>query len=199
MDHSFGNPDVIVVGAGNAASCAALAAREQGASVIMLEAAPLEDCGGNSRYTAGAMRVVFNGVDDLLQLVPDLSAEEIANSDFGSYSREQYLDDMGRLTQYRTDPDLAELLVDRSFATLARNRRSLAKYSMESLRGLTEDALSKRRKYRQGISTMLSPASQARVMISVSQNHPVSRHRLSKGRTFSRRKNLHPDSVSVRP
>jgi tricarballylate dehydrogenase len=36
----FGNPDVIVVGAGNAAASAALSAREQGASVIMLEAAP---------------------------------------------------------------------------------------------------------------------------------------------------------------
>jgi tricarballylate dehydrogenase len=36
MESQFGNPDVIVVGAGNAAACAALAAREHGASVIML-------------------------------------------------------------------------------------------------------------------------------------------------------------------
>lgn len=39
-ENPFGNPDVIVIGAGNAAACAALAAREQGASVIMIEAAP---------------------------------------------------------------------------------------------------------------------------------------------------------------
>ena len=57
--------DVIVVGGGNAAYCAALAAHEKGASVIMLEAAPEEESGGNSRFTAGAMRVVYNGVDDI--------------------------------------------------------------------------------------------------------------------------------------
>src|ERR1041384_1055939 len=40
--------DVLVVGAGNAAACAALAARDQGATVAMLEAAPEEERGGNS-------------------------------------------------------------------------------------------------------------------------------------------------------
>jgi tricarballylate dehydrogenase len=50
--------DVIVVGGGNAAFCAALAAREAGASVLMLEAAPEVESGGNSRFSAGAMRVV---------------------------------------------------------------------------------------------------------------------------------------------
>ena len=40
--------DVLVVGAGNAAACAALAARDKGASVAMLEAAPEEERGGNS-------------------------------------------------------------------------------------------------------------------------------------------------------
>ena len=114
----IGKPDVIVVGAGNAAACAALAARENGASVVMLEAAPIEDCGGNSRYTAGLMRVAFNGVDDLAQLIPDLTEEEKTTHDFGSYTAEHYYDDMGRITQYRTDPDLCEILISRSFETL---------------------------------------------------------------------------------
>jgi tricarballylate dehydrogenase len=114
----FGKPDVIVVGAGNAAACAALAARENGASVIMLESAPIEDCGGNSRYTGGLMRVVYNGVDDLAQLIPDLTEEEKKTHDFGSYTAEAYYDDMGRITQYSTDPDLCEILISRSFETL---------------------------------------------------------------------------------
>ncbi|MES2183410.1 MAG: FAD-dependent tricarballylate dehydrogenase TcuA [Pseudomonadota bacterium] len=130
MEHSFGTPDVVVVGAGNAAACAALAAREQGASVIMLEAAPQEDCGGNSRYTAGAMRVVFNGADDLLRLVPDLTPDEIARSDFGTYTAEQFLDDMGRLTQYRTDPDLAETLVNNSLDTLEWMRKKGVRFQI---------------------------------------------------------------------
>jgi tricarballylate dehydrogenase len=119
----FGKPDVIVVGAGNAAACAALAARENGASVIMLEAAPIEDCGGNSRYTGGLMRVAYNGVDDLAQLIPDLTEEEKKTHDFGSYTAEAYYDDMGRITQYSTDPDLCELLISRSFETLVWMRK----------------------------------------------------------------------------
>jgi len=114
----FGNPDVIVVGAGNAAACAALAARENGASVIMLEASPIDDCGGNSRYTGGLMRVAFDGVDDLAQLIPDLTDEEKKTHDFGSYTVEAYYDDMGRITRYSTDPDLCEILISRSFETL---------------------------------------------------------------------------------
>src|SRR6266516_438679 len=110
-------PDVIVVGAGNAAFCAALAAQEQGASVLMLEAAPEEEAGGNSRFTAGSVRVVYNGVDDIKRLVPDLTEQEIATTDFGTYTREQFFDDMARVTQNRADPDLVELLVTRSFDT----------------------------------------------------------------------------------
>ena len=110
--------DVIVVGAGNAAFCAGLAARETAARVLVLERAPQEESGGNSRFTAGAMRVAYNGVEDLRRLMPDLTDDEVARTDFGTYTEEQFLDDMGRITQYRCDPDLTEILVKRSFETL---------------------------------------------------------------------------------
>ena len=110
--------DVIVVGAGNAASCAALSAREHGAAVLMLEAAPEDQKGGNSSYTGGALRFAHRGLEDIQRICPDMVEEEIRNVDFGTYTVEQYFDDMGRLTEYRSDPDLTELLITRSFDTV---------------------------------------------------------------------------------
>ena len=110
--------DVIVVGGGNAALCAALSAREQGSNVLLLERAPREERGGNSVYTDGLMRVVYEGADDIRALAPDLTDQEMSVSDFGSYTEENFFDDMARITQYRTDPDLCEILVKRSNATL---------------------------------------------------------------------------------
>ena len=111
-------PDIVVVGAGNAAICAALAARESGANVLVMERAPEQEKGGNTRYTAGAMRFVYNGVDDLRAIMPDLNDAEIANADFGTYTREDFYDDMGRVTQYRSDPDLTEILIENSYSTI---------------------------------------------------------------------------------
>lgn len=110
--------DVIVVGAGNAALCAALSARESGVDVLVLERAPFEERGGNTTFTAGAMRVAYRGVDDIAELCPDLTEQEIESTDFGSYTEEQFLDDIARVTEFRTDPDLADLIVRRSFSTL---------------------------------------------------------------------------------
>jgi len=110
--------DVVVVGAGNAAFCAALAARERGATVLMLERAPQEVMGGNSRFTAGAFRCVYDGVDDLKAIMPDMTQAEIDRSDFGTYTSGQFFDDMFRVTNYRTDGELCERLVGRSRDTM---------------------------------------------------------------------------------
>jgi tricarballylate dehydrogenase len=111
--------DVIVVGGGNAAFCAALAARERCARVLVLERAPEDEAGGNSRFTAGLLRVAYDGVEDLKRVMPDLSEDEIARTDFGTYSADQFLDDMARVTEYRCDPDLTEILVKQSLETVA--------------------------------------------------------------------------------
>ncbi len=111
-------PRIVIIGGGNAAFCAALSAEENGADVIMLERAPEDEAGGNSRFTAGAIRCVYDGIDDLRALMPDLTDEEVAKTDFGTYTEEQFFDDMGRVTEYRCDPDLVEQLVKRSRETV---------------------------------------------------------------------------------
>ncbi len=110
--------DVVVVGAGNAAMTAALAACEQGAGVLLLERAPYDERGGNSRFTAGGIRFAHEGIEDLLKVMPDLSDEERKTTDFGTYGRDEYFDDMARITRYRADPDLVEMLVNNSLDTL---------------------------------------------------------------------------------
>jgi tricarballylate dehydrogenase len=109
---------VVVIGGGNAGLCAALSAADAGARVTLLERAPQPTRGGNTAFTAGAMRVAYKGVEDILTLVPDLSDEQAAVTDFGSYDESMFFDDLARITRYRADPELAETLVSNSFETL---------------------------------------------------------------------------------
>ena len=119
--------DVVVVGKGNAALCAALAAKDQGAKVAMLEAANEEEHGGNSRFAGGVMRFAYATIEDLRR-VTDISDEEAANSDFGTNTREDFLDVLYRLTSFRTDADLSELLVNSSLDTMAWLRSKGARF-----------------------------------------------------------------------
>jgi tricarballylate dehydrogenase len=115
LQHAF---DVVVVGKGNAALCAALAARDQGARVAMLEAASEEESGGNSRFAGGVMRFAYSSVEDLKR-VTDLTEQEVAESDFGTNTTDEFFDDLFRLTSFRTDPTLSEMLVTQSLETMA--------------------------------------------------------------------------------
>src|SRR5499427_2909907 len=110
--------DVVVIGGGNAALCAALSAAERGAKVALIERAPEAKRGGNSKFTGGGFRMVHHGAQDIKRVVPDLSEADIARTDFGQYTTEDYLDDLGRITQYYIDPDLAETLVKNSTDTV---------------------------------------------------------------------------------
>ena len=85
---------VIVVGSGNAALCAGIAALEGGAEVLMLEKADEALAGGNTKYTAGAMRFAYEGADDLLPLLKDTDDPRLENTDFGGYSKAKFAEDL---------------------------------------------------------------------------------------------------------
>ena len=63
--------DVIVVGSGNAALCAALSAKDAGAKkILIIEKASKKEAGGNSRYTNGSYRFAYDNFSDLKKIIP---------------------------------------------------------------------------------------------------------------------------------
>ena len=90
--------DVAVIGGGNAGLCAALTAREAGASVIVLESAPREMRGGNSRHTRN-MRCMHDAPTDVLE---------------GAYRAEEYFADLTKVTAGETDEALARIAIRES-------------------------------------------------------------------------------------
>ena len=109
---------VVVVGAGNAALSAALAAAEGGANVVMLEAASRNDRGGNSYFTGGLYRFPHHGVENLCNLLPELADGTVEDLVCAPFTEEDFIDEMGRLTEYRTDPDLLSVLVGSARETI---------------------------------------------------------------------------------
>lgn len=105
---------VIVVGSGNAAMSAAIAALERGASVLMLEKAGPELAGGNTKYTAGAMRIAYDRSSDLLPLLSNPDDPRIPNTDFGAYPAQKFRDDLLGFNEGRPLSEEQNALVDQS-------------------------------------------------------------------------------------
>lgn len=109
-------PDVIVVGGGNAGFSAAHAAIERGRRVVLLERGERDLAGGNSYYTAGATRIAHEGLDDLIDVVePD---ERHGVTEVPPYPAEEFAADIVKVTDGRNDPDLTEVLTHESHDTL---------------------------------------------------------------------------------
>ncbi|GGC13847.1 tricarballylate dehydrogenase [Novosphingobium endophyticum] len=94
--------DVLVVGGGNAALCAAISARRAGASVRVIEAAPKFYRGGNTRHTRN-MRCAHDSATAWLS---------------GPYSEQEFWNDLLEVTQGKTDAELSRMMIDRSAAML---------------------------------------------------------------------------------
>src|ERR1700730_905130 len=90
--------DVLVIGGGNAALCAAISARRGGASVLVLEGAPKFYRGGNTRHTRN-MRCAHDAATDILT---------------GPYTEQEFWEDLQRVTDGQTDEDLARLMIRES-------------------------------------------------------------------------------------
>ena len=116
-DKSF---DVIVVGAGNAALCAAIAAHEGGAKVLVLEKAPEGEKGGNGYFTAGGFRFMHSGLDDVRgDILVDMTDEEAGKMILPSHDRNYFYDTLMKVTRGQSDETLAGILIDHSRTTMA--------------------------------------------------------------------------------
>jgi len=87
--------DLLVVGGGNAALCAAVTARGLGLDVLIVESAPIHFRGGNSRHTRN-MRTMHEGPLDVLTDV---------------YSEDEYWQDLLKVTGGLTDEKLARTTI----------------------------------------------------------------------------------------
>ena len=110
--------DVLVIGGGNAALCAALTARQAGATVTVLERAPRHFRGGNSRHTRN-FRCAHAAPTEVLT---------------EAYSEDEFLADLNRVTETQADAALSRLLVSRSSGCPAWMRRFGVRFQ-SSLRG----------------------------------------------------------------
>ena len=109
---------VIIVGSGNAALCAGIASLEKGADVTIYEKADEKMSGGNTKYTAGAMRFSYDSGEQLIPLLKNKVDIRLKDTDFGSYSKKQFSSDLLNFNDGRALSNEQTLLVSKSFETM---------------------------------------------------------------------------------
>jgi len=109
---------VVVVGSGNAALSAGIAALEKGADVVIYEKADKKMAGGNTKYTAGAMRFSYENGDQLIDLLKHPDDKRIKNTDFGTYTNEKFSLDLLNFNDGRPLSPEQKILVSKSFETI---------------------------------------------------------------------------------
>jgi tricarballylate dehydrogenase len=110
--------DVIVVGTGNAGFCAAHAAAEGGAKVLVVEKAPEAWAGGNTYFTQGFFRAAIADIDEAREILHEPDEDELAITDLPPYSAEDFFNDLMSVTRGRCDKTLGHILADESNAVV---------------------------------------------------------------------------------
>lgn len=110
--------DVIVVGGGNAALCTALSAHDNGARVLVLEAAPRDGRGGNSRFAGTVFRASHTGYDAVKSLLCEEAMEDAKLCDMAPYTPEMYHRDLAKVSHGRNDMVISNVVVDKGWETL---------------------------------------------------------------------------------
>ena len=113
-----GNYDVIVVGGGNAALCAALSAHESGARVLVLEAAPRNERGGNSRFAGAIFRAPHRGLEDILPLLHEDARGEAEQVRIGPYTADDFAQDMLSTSDGRADRAQMDVVTREGYPTM---------------------------------------------------------------------------------
>ena len=98
--------------------CAALAARDAGADVVVLEKAPPNEQGGNCPYTGGGFRFVHEGIEDLRHMLPDLTDSEFGRISMAPYTSDDFRDHFAAVTKGDSDPALIDTLIANSRPTV---------------------------------------------------------------------------------
>ena len=135
--------DVVVVGGGNAALCAALSAHEAGARVVILEAASKELRGGNSRFASAVFRIVHNGMSDIEPLLPVENKRLTKRARLGPFTKERYEKDFIETSKGHYDKQAMEVMFNHSLDTVTWMRDQGVRWTLVLSKFFTEERITK--------------------------------------------------------
>lgn len=138
---------VIVVGAGNAALVAALAAHDLGARVIVLEAANERERGGNSRFAGATFRFSHSGLRHIEPLLHESSRGVVPYSSVEPYTGDDFIQDIQETSAGRANHELSQVVVNDSYDTMAWMRDHGVEWELATLKFVKKDQLSIDKRY----------------------------------------------------